>query len=263
DKGTSRGWAGGNKALRPQVKMALANAYPDEHDPNRGINYLDIHDNWALADRFATIDWDGRHGVDAGPYRIAATLLFTSLGPIVMHGGTEMMRSKGAAPLVELTKRHSMGTINIHGKRDTYNLRVPNHFVWENLGRNASNGDRWLDYDSMVAYWRGLIRFRLSEAGKPFRVGIAQPRGYYRWIEPEDKGLLGYVVNDSILILINTTGDRHVFKKVKLAGGNWRLIGNGFEVDHENGVSGEQERLKPGVHDLAVPAESALIWVRD
>ncbi|MGA7305761.1 MAG: alpha-amylase family glycosyl hydrolase, partial [Rhodothermales bacterium] len=70
DKRTSRGWAGGNKALRPQVKLALANRFADEHDPNSGINYLDIHDNWTLADRFASVDWDGRQGVDAGPYRI-------------------------------------------------------------------------------------------------------------------------------------------------------------------------------------------------
>jgi pullulanase/glycogen debranching enzyme len=258
-KKSSRGWAGGNKALRPQVKLALTNGFPDEHDPNRGINYLDIHDNWALADRFATYEWDGRKGVDAGPYRIAATLLLTSLGPLVIHGGTEMMRSKGMAPLVAMVKEHSMGATFIHGKRDTYNLRAPNRFVWDNLGRDDSGPNRWLAYDAMMSYWRGLIRFRLSEAGRPFRVGIAPPKGYYRWIEPPDKGLLGYVVNESILVLINTTDENQVFEGVDISEGNWRLI---EEVDHEAGVSGEHSILVSGAHDITVPAESALIWLR-
>ncbi len=179
-----------------------------------------------------------------------------------MHGGSEMMRSKGAAQLVEMVKEHAMGKVFIHGKRDTYNLRVPNQFVWDNLGRNNSHDGRFLDYDSMVAYWQGLIRFRLSEAGKPFRVGIAPPAKYYRWIEPDDKGLLGYFVDDRILVLINTTDQRKVFEQVDVPTGEWRLIGNGSEVDYENGVSGEHETLEAGTFDLAVPPTSALIWLR-
>jgi len=263
EKRTSRGWAGGNSKLRRSVKLALTNGFPDEHDPNRGINYLDIHDNWALADRFATVDWDGRQGVDAGPYRIAATLLLTSLGPLVLHGGSEMLRSKGLAPLVELVKEHRMGRTVIHGKRDTYNLRAPNQFIWENLGRDDSSPGRWLDYGAMAAYWRGLIRFRLSNAGSPFRVGIAPPEGYYRWIEPRDPGLLGYVVDEKILVLINTTPADAVFEDIALPEGVWRLIGNGHEIDHMKGVPGQYEQLEAGNQDLAVPPESALIWLRD
>ncbi|MEO1633277.1 MAG: alpha-amylase family glycosyl hydrolase, partial [Bacteroidota bacterium] len=100
----SRGFAGGDGAVREQTMRALSNQFPDEATPNMGINYLDIHDNWALPDRYARNKtgadaWDGRAGVDEDRYRIAATLLFTSLGPIVLNGGSEMLRSKGAAPL--------------------------------------------------------------------------------------------------------------------------------------------------------------------
>ena len=145
--------------LREDVKKALMNSFEDELHPNRGIGYLDIHDNWALADRYAVEDWDGRKGVHEDRFRLAATLLFTSLGPIVLHGGTEMMRTKGMAPLVEIVRDFGLAETAIHGKRDTYNLRAPNWFVWEDLARD--------NVAAMSDYWRGLIHFRLSDAGIP------------------------------------------------------------------------------------------------
>jgi len=86
NKQSDRGYAGGN-GKRDKVKMALSAGFEDDKTPLSGINYLDIHDNWALADRFAITDWDGRNGVDEDQYKIAATLLFTSVGPIVLHAG--------------------------------------------------------------------------------------------------------------------------------------------------------------------------------
>ena len=101
EKLRDRGFAGGN-GNRDRVKLALNAGFPEDRTPLSGINYLDIHDNWALADRFATENWDGRNGVDENRVKIAAALLFTSLGPVVIHGGTEILRSKGSAPLIEL-----------------------------------------------------------------------------------------------------------------------------------------------------------------
>lgn len=256
NKQTDRGWAGGNAELRPRVKLALANTFPDELHPNRGINYLDIHDDWALADRYAVTDWDGRQGVHEGPFRLAATLLFTSLGPLVIHGGTEMMRTKGMAPLVELIKTHRLASVAIHGKRDTYNLRAPNYFVWEDLAKP--------NVAAMADYWRGLIHFRRSAAGAPLRVGEAQPPGYYQWIEPDDLGLLGYIVDRQILVLANSSESPQQFASIDMPEGTWRLIGNGVQVDHVNGVSGANSVLDGGrTYDLDVPGTSALIWVRD
>ena len=175
NKATDRGFAGGDGSQRERVMQALLNSFPEEVDPNRGINYLDIHDNWALADRFANTDWDGRHGVDEGRFKIAAGLLFTSLGPIVLHGGTEMMRSKGAAPLQETVKYTASGPLAFHGKRDTYNLRTANLFVWENVGKTPDDPGSANDYRGMVAYWKGLIPLRRSDVGKVFRIGQAPP----------------------------------------------------------------------------------------
>lgn len=260
NKKTDRGYAGGDVSLRERVMHGLMNSFPEEGHPNRGINYLDIHDDWALADRYATTDWDGRKGVDVGPYKVAAGLLFTSLGPIVLHGGTEMMRSKGHAPLEELVKETESGALHYHGKRDTYNLRRANQFVWENVGQTAGPND----YANMLAYWKGLIAFRNSEVGRVFRIGDMPPEDYYQWILPENEHLLGYVVGERVLVLVNTDEAAHTFAAVPLPEGTWRLIADAEGVDHKNSVSGSDATLAGGVDaTLSVPATSLKIWVRE
>ena len=94
-----RGWAGGNGSAREAVMRALPNYHAEERRTTDGIAYLDIHDNWTLADRYAlNDDHNGLESVDLAAVRIAAGLLLTTAGPVVIHGGTEMLRSKGLAP---------------------------------------------------------------------------------------------------------------------------------------------------------------------
>ena len=135
DKKKDRGWAGGKFDERTTVMKGLSSQLNDDKTPLSGITYLDIHDNFALADQFGTKNFDGRFGVDEDRYKIATTLLYTTLGPLVTHGGTEMMRSKGFAPLREEKRVTKAGfSAYMHGKRDTYNHRIANQFVWENVG---------------------------------------------------------------------------------------------------------------------------------
>jgi pullulanase/glycogen debranching enzyme len=264
DKATDRGYAGGHAALRDQVIQALNNRFQHEHRPTQGINYLDIHDNWALADRFAVEDWDGRRGVHEDRFRVAAGLLFTSLGPIVLHGGTEMMRSKGAAGNEELVKSFPLGTLYFHGKRDTYNLRRANQFVWENLGQQPGVDGAPNDYATMVDYWKGLIAFRRSDVGEVFRTAEQPPNGYYRWILPDDTHQLGYLVADRVLVLTNVADEARTFHDVYLPMGNWRLISNGTVVNHVDGVEGEDALLYGDrSHVLTVPGATMKIWVRE
>ena len=54
-----RGWAGGRGVARAGTMQALANRYDEELSSTDGISYLDIHDNWALADRYALNDQNG------------------------------------------------------------------------------------------------------------------------------------------------------------------------------------------------------------
>ena len=261
DKKLDRGYAGGNPSQRQAAMLGLVNGFDDELDPVRGINYLDIHDNWALADRFATSDWNGLKGVDEARYRLAATLLFTSLGPIVLHGGSEIMRSKGSAPLEEVVRYTSSGPLAFHGKRDTYNLRKANRFVWDTVGRKAKDDQHGIDYAGMYAFWRGLIKLRMSERGAAFRVSGVPPDGYYKWILPENQLGLGYLVNDQILVLMNAD-DRPIqfaLGQVVPSESEWSLVSDGTQVDLDTLERKTGSRLP---QEASVPGTTARIWVR-
>lgn len=259
NKRTDRGYAGGNASLRGDAMKALANDYEEESEsPNQGLNYLDIHDNWALADRFATSDWDGRKGVDAGNYRIAATLLFTSQGPIVLHGGSEIMRSKGLSKIEDVVKFSSSGEVRLKGRDDTYNQRAPNWFQWEQVGETEGPNN----YRAMHDFWKGLIDFRLSDAGKVFR-NAKRMEGLYEWVLPEDESLLGYIVGGDVLVLLNVGESAGQFAEVTLPDGDWMLIATDDAVDHVNGVAGDDAVLKGGTaYSLKVPAAGVRIWRR-
>lgn len=246
-----RGWAGGDGSARNAVMRALPNDYDEEPLSTSGISYLDIHDNWALADRYALADNNGLNGVDLPAMRIAAGLLLTSAGPVVIHGGTEMLRSKGLAPLDEFVVEAAGGPIHFKGRDDTFNVRTPNRFLWDSLAPGS-------DHAAMRDFWRGLVALRLSDPGRVFRIAEV-PVGHYRWITPEDSTLLGYVVGNRVLVLANSGTGTGVFR-FDLPEGTWRQV-----VDRESvnlaGVEGEHGRLGPGAQEVAVPAGSFLVWI--
>jgi pullulanase/glycogen debranching enzyme len=251
DKTTDRGYAGGNTSLRAAAQAALANSYQEESEsPNLGLNYLDIHDNWALADRFAVNGWDGRQGVHEDRYRVAAGMLLTSLGPVVLHGGSEFMRSKGLAPLKETSVKTETAEIHFKGRDDTYNVLAPNRFLWEDLGRS--------NYRAMADFWKGLIAFRLSPKGEVFRQAEVDS-DHYRWILPEDSSLLGYVVGESVLVLVNVGEESGVFPEVRLGQGVWRPVCNGVTASPDP-VYGRT--LQGGKHKLKLPGATIKIWAR-
>ncbi len=266
DPEKDRGWPGGNFAERENVMKGLANRFNEDKTPLSGINYLDIHDNFALADQFGGEDFDGRRNVDQDEYKIAVTLLYTSLGPIVTHGGSEIMRSKAAAPLKEVVKQTKAGyTIYLHGYRDTYNHRTANQFLWETVGQRPE-GDNRNDYKNMYEFWRGMNAFRLSEYGEVFRVAEAVPEDYYRWITPEDKSLLGYVVDEKVLVLLNAGEAPNRFENIDLPPGEWRLIADTNAIDHVNGVEADPaKQMLNGGQPLSIELEGTalMIWVHE
>jgi pullulanase/glycogen debranching enzyme len=249
-----RGWAGGDAGARDAAMVALANAYAEEPLSTNGISYLDIHDNWALADRYALNDHNGLEGVDLGAMRIAAGLLLTSAGPVVIHGGTEMLRSKGLAPHDEFAREAAGGPIYFKGRDDTYNLRTPNQFLWNNLAPGS-------DQVAMRDYWRGLIALRMSEYGEVFRM-VVVPERHYRWVTPENRHLLGYVVGERVLVLANSGAEDGSFQ-FSLPDGVWRQVGDAERVDHVAGVESDYARLRGGAQEIPVRGRSFVIWVRD
>ena len=261
DKLKDRGFAGGNFKERENAKRGLTSTFPDEKSPLSGIKYLDIHDNWALADQFAEKDWDGRFGVDERAFKIAATLLYTCTGPIVTHGGTEFMRSKGLAPLKEVVKKTAKsGPLYYHGKRDTYNVRFANQFVWENLGKSKSDKSVFCDYKGMHAFWKGLNTFRNSDYGKLFRVEEKLTKDYFQFFSPENEALLGYLVHGKVLVLLNVGQKPDTFKNITLPAGKWKQIANINQIDL-SGVRGNA--LKGGAkNEIEIGGKDLKIWVR-
>ena len=252
DKKLHRGWAGGNFEERANVIKALTCSFGPQKNINSAINYLDIHDNYTLADQFGSVDFDGRFGVDEANYKIAATLLFTTPGPIVMHGGSEFMRSKGLAPLKEIVKEIPSGKLYFHGKRDTYNMRKANQFVWENIGETKTpNTDNSKlkpytnsNFKNMQLYWQGLIKLRtqiiqpLINSEKSFyenRDITKKPlieKNFVQFIQPENKAMLGYLIDNKVLVLINNDSKPNSFDTHQvLLNGRWKLVGNSHEIN--------------------------------
>ena len=249
-----RGWAGGNGSARAAVIQALSNRYEEEPLSTDGISYLDIHDNWALADRYASNgDHNGLEGVDMAAMRLAAGLLLTSAGPVVIHGGTEMLRSKGLAPHEEHEVEVAGGPpIHFKGRDDTYNVRAPNRFLWDSLAPGS-------DAVAMRDFWRGLLALRMSEHGSVFRVADV-PEGHYRWIAPPEETLLGYVVGERVLVLANSGAEDGIFG-FELPEGDWLQVIGQYGVDLD-GIPSEYALIPGGRHDLRVQGGSFLVWVR-
>ena len=264
DKLNDRGWPGGKFEERENVMKGLAAKFPDDKTPNSGISYLDIHDNFALADQFGTKGFDGRYAVDQDEYKIAVALLYTTLGPIVTHGGSEIMRSKAHAPLMEVVKETKAGhKTYMHGYRDTYNHRTANQFIWETVGQSPST-ENSNDYKNMHAYWKGMNLFRMSKYGEVFRIGEAVPDNYYQWILPDTKSMLGYAVDNKVLVLINAGQQNGTFENLKLPPGSWKLVATIDEIDHEKGIKSSKDYGKiKGEKTINIDMDptSLLIWV--
>ena len=264
DYKTDRGWAGGKFSERTAVMRGLINQNPDDDTPVDGISYLDIHDNFALADQFGGPNFDGRTSVDQDEYKIAVTLLYTTLGPIVTHGGSEIMRSKAHAPLREEVRTTKAGyNAYMHGYRDTYNHRIANQFVWDQKGQKPK-GKNKNDYANMYAFWKGMNRLRMSEYGKVFRVSEPVADNYYKWITPEDESLLGYIVNEKVFVLINAGEKDYLFKDIALPKGNWKLVGNTNAVNLDGVKDNKKFKNLLGNTSVEIPMESTSmrIWIK-
>ncbi len=189
-------------------------------NPLQPVNYLESHDDMAFVDEISgNANRDGRELTDreAAMNRLAATILFTSLGKSMIYEGQEFLRSKW-------------------GLNNTYNRG------------DAVNAVRWTDRDRPLAkqaldYYAGLMQLRMSEEGSSFRVAQRPPRSYYRWLMPENPKLMGYLVNVPELhagrgfaVLLNADARARKFE-VELGGATaWKMIGNGQEIDR-NGLA--------------------------
>lgn len=255
------GYSGGRSELRDRVMLAVTNGFEEEIDPNRGIGYIDIHDNWTLADRYALVEHDGRKGVDEAAYRIASGLLLTTLGPVVLHGGSELLRSKGLAPDSAFARQVAGGPIWFKGREDTYNLRAPNRFAWDQVGATAVDGPN--DVEAMHAWWKGLIRLRLSEAGAPLRVGSRPAEDHVRFFLPENPQGLAYLVGGRFLVAVNVGEEPIAVDGLDLGNLTFRMVADGRHVDHRGGFDDPDATLESVRDTVTIPGRTLRIWVAD
>ncbi len=169
------------------------------------------------------------------------------------------MRSKGLGGLEEHVRSTRSGPIHFHGKRDTYNLRSANLFLWDNAGINIDGGAT-CNYGKMVDWWRGMIALRKSRIGQVLRRGGKPPKGYYQWIIPEDEErALGYIVDGKLLVLLNTSENEYHFDFEHPAG-DWQLIATNEQVEIESGVDVDQAWLSGSRSRIIVPQYGIYIW---
>jgi hypothetical protein len=150
-----------------------------------------------------------------------------------------------------------------HGKGDTYNMRLPNNFIWDNVGKTLVDESSYCDFAGMHAYWRGLIKFRLSDIGSVFRLATHPHYTYFQWIAPEDEKALGYIIDQKVMVILNSAEYNFTFYVNGLAEGKWKLIGNNQKFDHVKGVKGPYEHLKGGNQVINLPPEAIRVWVKE
>lgn len=182
--------------------------------PLQSVNYVESHDDMALVDELSLRpDRNGKYvtSYEVQMNKLAATLVFTSLGIPMINEGQEFLRSK-------------YGISNTFDKGD------------------AVNAIRWEDRDRPLAretmeYYRGLVALRRSDAGRAFRVTQTPPPGYYQWLEPAEPRAIGYIVNArgqlpgrGFIVLLNSH-DKPVTFDVPLPPGRWRAVANHAAVN--------------------------------
>ena len=183
-------------------------------NPLQAVNYLESHDDMALADELSLRpDRNGKYiqSYEVSMNKLAATVLFTSLGIPMINSGQEFLRSK-------------------YGIQNTYDKG------------DAVNAIRWTDRESPLGaealrYYQELTALRQSDEGRAFRVKQRPPDGYYQWIMPQNARCMGYIVNGTrihagsgFVVLLNGSDQAQEFS-LTLPEGRWRIIGDGTRID--------------------------------
>jgi hypothetical protein len=104
------------------------------------------------------------------------------------------------------------------------------------------------------------MHLRSSSIGDVFTIGHAVPDSYFKWILPENPQLLGYVVNERVLVLINTSETKAEFDVSSLVDGSWMQISDGTSI-YPDGCDCGTDFDAP-LHQIAVSSKTALIWAR-
>ena len=87
-----------------------------------------------------------------------------------------------------------------------------------------------------------------------------------RWLEPPNVGLLGYMIGEKLLVLVNADVAEGIFSDVRLpAQSRWKLGGNAESIEPEKGIPGKSDSVLQGAAglNLHLPPQSVKIWARE
>lgn len=211
--------------------------------PLQSVNYMESHDDHSLVDELTLNPGrDGRElsARDERVHKLAATLIFTSLGTPMITEGQDWMRSK-------------------HGIRNTYNQG------------DELNALRWTDRERPHArevsnYYAQMIRFRLSEAGRALRVRENPSMDYVRFLETGSHRALGWIVNannerpgvPAVMVLMNTSEETVSFA-VDMPPGLWGQVADGREVRAE-GLPNTPLQVGSRRLTFEIPPQTAFVY---
>ena len=181
--------------------------------PLMAVNYLESHDDYALADEVGLrADHNGSTPTPemAAVHRLGATALLTSLGKIMIAEGQEFLRSK-------------QGVKNTYNRGDALNA-----LNWDDRKRPLAA--------QVMEYYRGLVALRQGEHGRSLRLAENPPADYYRWMDPPNAKALGYWINEkrerpgaAFGVMLNSSTEPVWFESVFPAG-KWVRVSDGVRV---------------------------------
>jgi hypothetical protein len=113
----------------------------------------------------------------------------------------------------------------------------------------------------MHTFWRGLIALRASDHGASLRVAGEPPAEYYKWILPDNELLLGYAIDNRILVLVNSSESAGFFQASSVLPKStlWQEVVSGARIDL-NGL--EAVVRSADLESVTVEPRSVRIWVR-
>ena len=207
--------------------------------PAQSINYLESHDDHCWIDRIT--ENPGHNGLnptdnDRRRTHLMAAILFSSLGVPMFSAGQDLLRSK-------------------QGTHNTYNRGDLNEIDYSRADLFPNTRD----------YFRGWIKFRLSERGRVLRLDSTPPEGYMRFFGDFNELPVAALINaehshgtQRLLFAVNPYLKSVKIELEGIRAENWTQI-----ADHERFVLKGLEggRFEFSDNALVLPELSCGLWV--
>ncbi len=180
------------------------------------INFLEVHDNYSFNDYLRMSSGENNPEdiiVDKFEHislseklnkmnRVGALLLFTSRGIPLIHQGQEWGSSK--IIFNEINTDHN------NGKMDPNPYNKDNKTNWIDWNELTYNGDIVDVYEKLIDIRKSYFQFKMNSDQK------------FCFIDSDNVYCLGYSLNDTILVCLNSDGKSTV--KLDLPEGKWNLL---------------------------------------